>query len=220
MFNFPTHMKIFRRFTQYYRPYRRLFALDMVCATIVAALDLIFPLSTRWFIDNWIPNEQWQQIVIFTCALVLLYVIRMIGDFIMGYYGHVLGSLMEGDMRKDLFVHIQGMPFAYFDEHRTGSLMSRMIGDLREVSEMAHHGPEDLFISTFMIIGSFIILITVNWLLTIILFAFVIILILFSMKKRKKLITTFQGVRESHAKINAQLSSSIQGIRSTKKLHE
>jgi len=215
--NFPTHMKIFRRFTRYYGPYRGLFLLDMVCATIVAALDLIFPLSTRWFF-RWIDEgpSSLNKIIILSCVLLGLYVIRMIGMYIMGFYGHILGTIMEGDMRKDLFVHIQNMPFKYFDEHRTGTLMSRLIGDLREVSEMAHHGPEDLFISTIMIIGSFIILMTINPLLTGILFVFVGILILFSMTKRKKLIKTFRRVRESHANINAQIASSISGIRSTK----
>ena len=131
-------------------------------------------------------------------------------------HGAYKQTKIEGDMRKDLFVHIQNMPFKYFDDNRTGSLMSRLVGDLREVSEMAHHGPEDLFISLLMIVGSFIILMSMNWILTLILFVFVIVLILYSMGKRRKLMETFTGVRESHAHINAQLASSIQGIRSTK----
>ena len=164
-------MKILRRFTQYYRPYRALFLLDMIAATVVAALDLIFPLSTKWFY-SWIDGgpEYIPTIVVAAVVLLALYVIRMIGMYIMGYWGHVLGTRMEGDMRRDLFIHIQNMPFKYFDENRTGTLMSRLVGDLREVSEMAHHGPEDLFISIIMIIGSFFILVSMNWLLTIILF--------------------------------------------------
>ena len=216
MVNFPTHMKIFRRFTQYYRPYRALFILDLFCASIVASLDLIFPLSTGWYINDWIKNSNTNMIIIFSLVLLGLYLIRMISMYIMGYWGHILGTRMEGDMRRDLFTHIQTMPFQYFDENRTGTLMSRLIGDLREVSEMAHHGPEDLFISAIMIIGSFIILMTINPFLTGILFIFVGLLILFSMVKRKKLIKTFRGVRESHATINAQIASSISGIRSTK----
>jgi ATP-binding cassette subfamily B protein len=211
-----TKMHIFRRFIAYYGPHRRLFILDMVCAVIVAGLDLLFPLSTRWYINDWIPNSNIEIIIIFSIVLLGLYIIRMLCMYVMGYQGHILGTRMEGDMRRDLFMHIQKMPFQYFDENRTGQLMSRLIGDLREVSEMAHHGPEDLFISTIMIIGSFIILMTINPFLTGILFMIVFFLILFSMMKRKKLIKTFRGVRESHAKINARIESSISGIRSTK----
>ncbi|MBN2155786.1 MAG: ABC transporter ATP-binding protein [Candidatus Lokiarchaeota archaeon] len=207
---------MFRRFVRYYKPFKGLFILDMICATLTAALDLIFPISSRWYIDNWIPNRNIQMIIIFSCVLFFLYIIKMIASYIMSYYGHLLGTYMEGDMRKDLFIHIQQMPFSYFDNMRTGQLMSRIVGDLREVSEMAHHGPEDLFISMIMIIGSFIILMTINPLITGIIFIIVFLLIIFSLAKRTKLVTTFRGVRESHAKINARIESSISGIRSTK----
>ena len=116
MVNFLTKMKTLHRFTQYYRPYRGLFLLDMVAALTVAALDLIFPISTRWFINDWIPNGEWKTIIVVSCVLLVLYVIRMIGMYVMAYWGHILGTKMEGDMRRDLFIHIQNMPFKYFDE--------------------------------------------------------------------------------------------------------
>lgn len=216
MENSQRQMRVFRRFVGYYRPYKRLFILDLICACVTAAFDLVFPISTRWYIDNWIPNQNMDMIIIFSIVLLVLFIVKNICMYVMGYWGHVLGTRMEGDMRRDLFIHIQNMPFSYFDSTRTGSLMSRLIGDLRETSELAHHGPEDLLISTIMIMGSFIILMTINTLITGILFIIVIVLILFSLIKRTKLMETFDGVRESHAKINARIESSISGIRSTK----
>jgi len=216
MYNLLAQMRVFRRFIRYYRPYKPLLVLDLICAVFFAASDLVFPISTRWYIDDWIPNRNLNMIIMFSSVLFLLFIGKNICMYIMGYYGHVLGTKMEGDMRRDLFVHIQNMPFSYFDNNRTGSLMSRLIGDLRETSELAHHGPEDLIISTIMIIGSFIVLLTINPVITGILFMIVIVLILFSLKKRTKLIITFNDVREAHAKINARIESSISGIRSTK----
>lgn len=205
-----------KRFASYYKPHKKLFILDMICAITVAALDLVFPMFSRMFIDDFIPNGKIRLIINFTILIIGMYIIRMICQFIMQYWGHMMGSRIEFDMRKDLFKHIQTLPFKYFDDNKTGQIMSRLVGDLREIAETAHHGPEDIFIASIMIIGSFIILIRINVILTLVVFLFVILLILFTINKRKAMAIAFRNVRKNHADINAQLENSISGIRLSK----
>ncbi|MCT4563962.1 MAG: ABC transporter ATP-binding protein/permease [Maledivibacter sp.] len=205
-----------KRFASYYKPHKKLFILDMICAIVVAALDLVFPMFSRSFIDDFIPNGKIRLIITFTILIIAMYIIRMICQFIMQYWGHVMGSRIEFDMRKDLFKHIQILPFKYFDDNKTGQIMSRLVGDLREIAETAHHGPEDIFIASIMIIGSFIILLKINVILTLVVFLFVILLILFTINKRKAMAIAFRNVRRNHADINAQLENSISGIRLSK----
>ncbi|WP_432408256.1 ABC transporter ATP-binding protein [Wukongibacter sp. M2B1] len=205
-----------KKFASYYKPHLNLFLLDMLCAITVAALDLVFPMFSRMFIDDFIPNGKIRLIVNFTILIVVMYVIRMICQFIMQYWGHMMGTRIEYDMRRDLFQHIQTLPFKYFDDNKTGQIMSRLVGDLREIAETAHHGPEDLFIASIMIIGSFMILIRINVTLTLIVFLFVLLLILFTINRRKAMAIAFRNVRKKHADINAQLESSISGIRLSK----
>jgi ATP-binding cassette subfamily B protein len=205
-----------KRFASYYKPHKKLFILDMICAIVVAALDLVFPMFSRSFIDDFIPNGKIRLIITFTILIIAMYIIRMICQFIMQYWGHVMGSRIEFDMRKDLFKHIQILPFKYFDDNKTGQIMSRLVGDLREIAETAHHGPEDIFIASIMIIGSFIILLKINVILTLVVFLFVILLILFTINKRKAMAIAFRNVRRNHADINSQLENSISGIRLSK----
>lgn len=205
-----------KRFAAYYKPHLNLFILDMTCAIVIAVLDLIFPVLSRRFINEFIPNGRIDLIVKFTILIVALYILRMGCYFIMAYWGHMMGTKIEYDMRKDLFVHIQTLPFKYFDNNKTGQIMSRLVGDLREIAELAHHGPEDLFISLFMIIGSFIILLRINVTLTLLVFLFVLLLILFTINKRKDIAKNFRQVRRKHADINAQIENSISGIRLSK----
>ncbi|WP_352419741.1 ABC transporter ATP-binding protein [Proteiniborus sp.] len=205
-----------RKFISYYRPHWKLFLLDMACAFLIAALDLVFPIVTRDVINNIIPEGRIRTLFIITGVLVVLYIVRYIANYIVDYYGHVVGTRMEFDMRKEIFSHIQSLSFSYFDNTKTGHIMSRIVNDLREITELAHHGPEDLFISFVMLIGSFFILLRIEWRLTLIIFAFIPIMIWFAITKRSKLERAFKEQRVKIAKVNAQLENSISGVRVAK----
>ena len=205
-----------KKFISYYRPHWKLFALDMTCAFLIASIDLVFPVVTERFINVVIPEGKLQIIYIVTIGLVLMYILRSIFQYIVQYWGHVVGTRMEYDMRRDIFTHLQTLSFSFFDKTRTGKIMSRIVSDLREISELAHHGPEDLFISSIMLIGSFIIMFNYEWRLTLIVFAFIPIMIWFAMKKRKKMQDAFMNVRKKIANVNAQLENSISGVRVAK----
>lgn len=205
-----------KKFISYYKPYWKLFALDMSCAFLIAAIDLAFPLIARQFINDIIPNGKLRIFYIFVIALLMLAVVRAVLNYIIDYWGHIVGTRMERDMRRDLFGHLQTLSFDYFDNIKTGHLMSRIVNDLREISELAHHGPEDLFISLVMLIGSFIILTTIEWRLTLIIYSFLPLLIWYATLKRKKMTAAFRSVRKRIANVNAQLENSISGIRVAK----
>lgn len=205
-----------KKFISYYKPYWKLFALDMSCAFLIAAIDLAFPLIARQFINDIIPNGKLRIFYIFIIALLMLAVVRAVLNYIIDYWGHIVGTRMERDMRRDLFGHLQTLSFDYFDNIKTGHLMSRIVNDLREISELAHHGPEDLFISLVMLIGSFIILTTIEWRLTLIIYSFLPSLIWYATLKRKKMTAAFRSVRKRIANVNAQLENSISGIRVAK----
>jgi len=205
-----------KKFISYYKPYWKLFALDMSCAFLIAAIDLVFPLITRQFINDIIPNGKLRIFYIFIIALLILAVIRAVLNYIIDYWGHIVGTRMERDMRRDLFEHLQTLSFDYFDNIKTGHIMSRIVNDLREISELAHHGPEDLFISLVMLIGSFIILTIIEWRLTLIIYSFLPLLIWYAILKRKKMTSAFRSVRKRIANVNAQLENSISGIRVAK----
>jgi ATP-binding cassette subfamily B protein len=205
-----------KKFISYYKPYRKLFALDMSCAFLIAAIDLAFPLIARQFINDIIPNGKLRIFYIFIIVLLMLAVVRAVLNYIIDYWGHIVGTRMERDMRRDLFGHLQTLSFDYFDNVKTGHLMSRIVNDLREISELAHHGPEDLFLSLVMLIGSFIILTTIEWRLTLIIYSFLPLLIWYATLKRKKMTAAFRSVRKRIANVNAQLENSISGIRVAK----
>ncbi|QIB27274.1 ABC transporter ATP-binding protein [Caloranaerobacter azorensis] len=205
-----------KKFISYYRPHMKLFILDMVCAFFIAVLDLVFPMMTREIVNNVIPSGNIRMLYIFTIVLVVLYVFRAIFNYIVDYWGHVVGTRIEHDMRRDLFAHLQTLDISYFDNTKTGYIMSRIVNDLNEISELAHHGPEDLFLSIIMLIGSFAMLMSINWKLTLIIFTFVIAMIWFAIKKRKKMAESFRNVRKKIANVNAQLENSISGIRVAK----
>jgi ATP-binding cassette subfamily B protein len=205
-----------KRFMKYYKPHIGLFILDMICALLISAADLVYPMVTRNLINNIIPDKNVQLIFKIGVLLVLLYIIRMLLEFIVGYMGHVLGVRMEYDMRKEMFSHVQQLPMSFFDNTKTGHIMSRMVNDLNEISELAHHGPEDIFISTIMIIGSFVILLGVNIKLTLITFTIIPFMIYFAMHYNKKMRSNFRKTRESLADINGRLEDSLSGIRVVK----
>jgi len=205
-----------KKFVSYYKPHKKLFILDMVCAFFIAVLDLAFPVVTRNFINKYIPNGNVDLMIRWTIYLALLFILRYIAQYIVNYWGHVVGVRIEHDMRRDIFEHLQTLSFTYFDKNKTGHIMSRIVNDLREITELAHHGPEDLFISLVMLIGTFIILIRIEWRLTLIIFAFVPIMIWFAISKRNKMSESFRQVRKKIANVNSQLENSISGIRVAK----
>ena len=205
-----------RRFISYYKPYKKIFILDMLAAFIAAACDLVYPMMTRTLVNDSIPNKNIRMIVVFAVTLLIIYLIKAACGYFMQYYGHVMGVHMQGDMRRDMFIHLQKLPNKYFDNNKTGDLMSRMINDLMEVSELAHHGPEDIFISLVMLVGSFIVLCTINIPLTLIIFAFIPFIVLFTWKQKNKMLNAFMETRVETSEVNSNLENSISGIRITK----
>lgn len=205
-----------KQFISYYKPHKWLFLLDMVAATLIAATDLIFPQITRTFINDILPNNDMERLVKVAIAMFFLYIFRFVMDYVVGFYGHLLGVKMEYDMRKDMFSHLQKLSFKYYDETKTGHIMSRLVNDLNEISELAHHGPEDIFISGLMLLGSFGLLLTVNVKLTLIVFTVVPFLVLFAVFYNSKMRRTFRQMREKLSDINAGLEDSISGVRVVK----
>lgn len=202
-----------KRFTSYYRPHWKLFALDLVAASILSAVDLVFPMLSRDMINKHIPNKDTEMLLRLAVIIGLLFIIRMACNYFMNYWGHVMGARMEKAMRKDLFEHYLTLSYKFYDDNKTGKLMSRLVNDLRDIAEMAHHVPEDAFISTLMILGSLGLLLTINVPLTGILAAMVAFLLVYSYLKRNAMQTAFRQQRERTAVINAQIENSISGIR-------
>lgn len=205
-----------KEFISYYKPHKKLFVLDMIAAFIVALCDLFYPMITRQIINDIIPNGKIRLLFFWTISLLIIYIMKYFLNHFIQYWGHMVGVRIQADMRKRVFNHLQTLPFTYFDENKTGVIMSRIINDLMEISELAHHGPEDLFISIIMLIGSFIILCTINVPLTIISFVFIPILVWFSMKNRLKMEKAFMDSRVKIGDLNADLENSIAGIRVSK----
>jgi ATP-binding cassette subfamily B protein len=207
---------LLRRFAKYYRPHLPLFLLDFSCAFAMAGLDLVFPVAVQWVIDSILPQQKLALFFQVCAALLGLYLLRALLQYIVDYWGHVLGVRMEYDMRQDLFDHIQKLSFRYFDTTKTGHIMSRLVNDLNEISELAHHGPEDLFIATVTLCGAFVIMMTINWQLTLLAFAVVPVMIWFAVVKNKQMQDTFRDVRLKVADINARVEDSISGVRVVK----
>lgn len=202
-----------KSFIHYYKPHWKLFVFDMVCALVAASCDLMYPVISRNIINTYIPDKNLRLILTWCVALLVIYLMQAIMQYFMQYQGHVVGVRMQADMRRDVFEHLQKLPFSYFDEHKTGVIMSRIVNDLMDISEFAHHGPEDLFISLVSVVGSFIILCTINIPLTLITFAVLPFLILFVVKKRTAMTIAFRKNRIEIAEVNASLENSIAGVR-------
>ncbi|MDZ4993087.1 ATP-binding cassette domain-containing protein [Clostridium perfringens] len=207
---------MFKNFIRYYKPYKKLFILDLLAAFLVAACDLFYPMITRNIINDVIPNRQIRLLFIFAIVLTLIFLIKAGLNYFMQYWGHVVGVRMQADMRRDLFDKLQDMPNKYFDNNKTGVIMSRIVNDLLDISELAHHGPEDLFISIVMLLGSFIILCTINIPLTIITFAILPFLLFYTINKRNKMKIAFKETRVKTGEVNATIENSISGVRVTK----
>ncbi len=205
-----------KKFISYYKDHIGLFTLDMICAVVVALCNLYYPNLARTIIEEYSLKESYTPIIVGAVMLLLVYVIKAVGTYVMGYYGHVVGVRMQKDMRRDLFEKYQKLPFSYFDEHKTGDLLSRLTGDLQSVSELAHHGPENLFLAVLMFVGAFIFLIRINVTLTLILFAVIPVIILFTVLTRRSMYAAMKNSRREMANVNSTLENSITGIRETK----
>ena len=205
-----------RRFISYYRPHVKLFALDMFASFLISALGMMYPIITNRMLNDLIPNREYKSII-FAGVLVLgLYIVRFFLRYFVQYFGHVVGVRMQAQMRNELFSHLQKLPYSYYDTNETGKIMSRLTNDLFEVSELAHHGPENLLISGIMVVWSFLYLMTIDVYLTLIVFAAVPFLVVVTLFSRKKMRAAFSERRAATAEINAATESSISGIRVTK----
>ena len=203
-------------FVSYYKPHWKLFLLDMVCALCICIVDLLFPMVSRWSMQTLLPQKLFTAFFAVMAALVGAYVLKGVLYYIVTYWGHLLGVRMEADIRRDLFAHMQELSFSFYDKNRTGQLMSRVTGDLFEITELAHHGPEDLFISSVTILGAFCIMLTVQWKLALVVFAVIPIFILFTALTRKKMMKASIEVKAKLAGINGEVESSISGMRTAK----
>ena len=205
-----------KRFIHYYKPHKKMLALDMLAALLISVIGMVYPVVTNKMLNEYIPNKMYDTIVIAGVIVLNLYIVRMLLRYFVQYYGHVIGVKMQSHMRQDLFAHLQRLPYRFYDNHETGRIMTRITSDLFEVAELAHHGPENILICSAMIILSFIYLASIDWILTLIIFACVPILILVSSHYRKAMKKAFNDRRKSNATINAAVESSITGIRVTK----
>lgn len=205
-----------KEFIKYYKPYKLLFISDMLASLLISLSAMVYPIITRNMLNDFIPNSKYNLIIKFGIILLVIYIIRALLKYFVQFYGHVMGVRIQSDMRKELFGKIQRLPYSYFDNHETGAIMSNLTNDIFEISELAHHGPENVIMCTLMIILSFIYLATINLNLTLIIFTSVPFLFFISMKLRKKMREASRISKQAMSGINAGISSSISGIRVTK----
>ena len=205
-----------KRFVSYYRPHLRLFIADMLASMLISLVAVVYPMVTRALLNDLIPNRNIRAIVFCGVLLLLLYVLRMLLRYFVQYKGHMMGVRMQAQMRSDLFRHLEKLPFGFYDSHETGKIMSRMTNDLMDVSELAHHGPENVLISGVSVIAAFVYLCTINLPLTLIIFACVPFLFLIAAKLRRRQREAFSESRAAISEINGAVQSSVAGIRVTK----
>ena len=202
-----------KRFVKYYRPHRKLFIIDMICAFIISVFNLVYPFITKEIINNYVPNKFLYLLLAAAGLLLGLYVIKAALNYVLQYWGHLVGVRMQADMRRELFNHLQKLPFSYFDDNKKGVIMSRMTNDLFEISELAHHGPEDVFLSLVTLIGAFVMLCFINVYLALIVFAVVPFGVLVSVLLRRRMKRAFKEVRVVQGEINADIESAVSGMR-------
>ncbi len=205
-----------KEFIKYYKPYKKLFILDLLAAFTVSLCDLVYPMITRSIMNDVVPNKDSRMLIVFALTLIVIFIIKAGLNYFMQYWGHVVGVRMQADMRSYVFTHLQKLPTSYFNDNKTGVIMSRIINDLMEVSELAHHGPEDLFVSIVMLLGSFLILIGINIELTLIVFAILPVIIIYAIIQRKRMNNAFKETRVKTGDVNATLENSIAGMKVTK----
>lgn len=208
--------RFFSRFVSYYKPHKGTFALDMLCSLIFSISGLFYPIVSQRILRESIPNGILSEVLILCSVLLGIYILRAGMNYYVNYYGHVMGVKMQANMRSDLFTHLEKLPYSFYDNNETGQLMTRMTNDLFDVSELAHHGPENLFITTFVTVGSFVYLCTISWKLALIVFAFLPFLFVIAFACKRNMSKAFRKSREEIGNINATLENSIAGIRVTK----
>ena len=203
-------------FLSYFRPHRRLFALDIICAFMISLVDLAFPLISRTAMYQWLPQQQYRTFFIVMGIVVLAFVLRSFLCFVVGYWGHTFGIRVEADIRRDLFRHMQELGFDFYDRNRTGQLMSRLTSDLFEVTELAHHGPEDLFISAVTIVGALIVMFSIQWRLALVVSLIIPIFMVVVMYRRRQMSAASRAAKQKTGVINAEIESGLSGVRTTK----
>ena len=205
-----------RIFLSYFKPHRRLFALDMTCAFLIALIDLAFPLVSRQAMYTWLPEKRFTVFFTVMAVVVAAYVLRSLLYFVVAYWGHTFGIRVEADIRRDLYHHMQELGFDFYDRNRTGQLMSRLTSDLFELTELAHHGPEDLFISLVTIFGALAVMFAVRWELALVLLVLMPVLLWAAMRRRRQMSAASRAAKQKTGTINAAIESGLSGVRTTK----
>ena len=205
-----------RIFLSYFKPHRRLFALDMTCAFLIAVIDLAFPLVSRQAMYTWLPEKRFTVFFTVMAIVVAAYVLRSLLYFVVAYWGHTFGIRVEADIRRDLYHHMQELGFDFYDQNRTGQLMSRLTSDLFELTELAHHGPEDLFISLVTIFGALAVMFAVRWELALVLLVLMPVLLWAAMRRRRQMSDASRAAKQKTGTINAAIESGLSGVRTTK----
>ena len=205
-----------KTFLSYFKPHMKLFVIDILCAIGVAAIDLAFPLVSRYAMRTLLPAKEFRFFFVIMLVTGILYVVRSIFQYVMTYWGHVFGVRVETDLRNDLFSHLETLDFDFYDRNRTGQLMSRLTGDLFSMTELAHHGPEDLIISVLTIAGAIFFMFRIEWKLAVILLVLLPVSALVVMSNRKALAETSVESKKKLAAISADIESGISGIRTSK----
>ncbi len=207
---------LLRIFLSYFKPHRKLFAMDMFCAILVAAVDLAFPLVSRTAMNELLPQAAYRTFFIVMGVMAIAYFVRAVLYYIICYWGHTFGIRVEADIRRDLFSHMQTLGYEFYDHNRTGQLMSRLTSDLFEITELAHHGPEDLVISVLTIVGALVVMFSIEWRLALVVCIILPILLVVVISRRRKMSAVSKGVKSRTAAINAEIESSLSGIRTAK----
>lgn len=209
-------MNLLKRFIKYYKPHKKIFIADMAASFLVAVIGMGYPIITRYMLNDFIPNKKIDLVLICGFSLLAVYIIRMFLRYFIQYYGHIMGVRMQAEMRSDMFNKLEKLPYTYYDEHKTGNIMSRMTNDLFDISELAHHGPENIFIAGFTLLASLIYLAIINWILALIIFACVPLLFFVTSHFRHQMRVAMMQSKIAIADVNSSLESSISGIRVTK----
>jgi ATP-binding cassette subfamily B protein len=205
-----------KKFASYYKNHWKLFTIDIICAFLMSGLDLVFPVFIQRLIDDYFPQRNLNMMIRISAVLLVLYLLRYLFQYIVHFWGHVVGIRMETDMRSELFTHLQKLSFKFYDNNKVGYLMSRVVNDLNNISELAHHGPEDIFISSMLLIGSFLILVNMHWQLALFTFALIPIMFFFSLHLGEKMYEALKVIREKMAEVNTIVEDSLSGIRVVK----
>ena len=203
-------------FLSYFKNHKKLFFIDVLCAVGIAAIDLLFPLVTRSALYDMLPEKMYQTFFTVMIAVLCCYVLRSVLQFIVAYFGHTFGIRVEADIRKDLFTHMQEMSFDFYDRNRTGVLMSRLTSDLFELTELAHHGPEDLLTSILTIIGAIVVMVSIRWELAVIVLLTIPVFLVVVMTMRKRMSRAAAKAKEKTGHINQEIESSLSGVRTAK----